>query len=551
MAIGQRIAAAVRERLLAVSTYQPPPAATLTLDSPEIEQRRSVMFGGNLTGPQPTQSRWYIDQIEDCELAADNGSLLLIGRLMNAARRDGVFAGVLSTRTGGLVRLPKRFRGNETIVHEMEAGHDSIRSVYDEFLPPSELALLAADGILLGVGVGELVPVEGRKYPVLVRQDPRCLYFRFAENRWYFRSPFGEIPITPGDGRWVLHIPGGRVAPWGSAAWRAIGRAYIRKDHALLNKDIWEAKLAHPARVAQSPSGASAEQAEGFFKQVLAWGRNTVFGVPPGYEVKLIESNGRGYDSFCKTIEDSNTEMIITIAGQTVTVDGGAGFQNSDIHRSIRADLIKETADALAYTVNTQCIPVYVALEHGPDAVDRMICTVEYDVTPPKDRNSEATSLVTTAAAITQLDQALRPSGLALNTSLMCDRFAVPVIHPETSDLSDKTAEGGKPTLTLIQGGKSEAGDDHTIAPVDTQPGDDAAQDTALNGAQVASLLEIVRAVANGEIPRDAGVAIIKRSFNVTDGDANALMGSTGNGFKPAQPEPAPAPAAPNSTEAA
>jgi hypothetical protein len=176
-----------------------------------------------------------------------------------------------------------------------------------------------------------------------------------------------------------------------------------------------------------------------------------------------------------------------------------------------------------------------------------MICTVEYDVTPPKDRNSEATSLVTTAAAITGLDEALRPSGLALNTSLICDRFAVPVIHPEPSDVEDKTAEGGAivagqqpPQLTLIQGGKT----DETIQPVDAQPGNDAAQDTALNGAQVASLLEIVRAVAGGEIPRDSGVAIIKRSFNVTDADAEKLMGTTGQGFKPTEPTtPAPAPA--------
>lgn len=534
--------------MLAVSTYQPPPSSHLDLDSPEIEARRSVMFGGQLTGPQPTQSRWYIDQIEDAELTADNGSLLLIGRLMNAARRDGVFAGVLATRTGGLVRLPKRFRGDETIVHELEAGHDSIRSVYDEMLPPSELALLAADGILVGVGVAELVPVVGRKYPVLVRQDPRCLTFRYAENCWYFRTPFGEIPITPGNGRWVLHIPGGRVAPWSSAAWRAIGRAYIRKDHAQQNKDIWESKLAHPARVAQSPQGAGAEQAEAWFKKVLAWGRNTVFGVPPGYEVKLVESNGRGYDCFLKTIADCNTEMIITIAGQTVTTDGGAGFQNSDIHRSIRADLIKETADALAYTVNTQCIPVYVALEHGDDKIDTMVCTVEYDVTPPKDRNSEAQSLVTAAQAITGLDAALRPSGLQLNASLMCDRFAIPVIHPETGDVADKTADtGAPPQLTLIKGGKADDAD--TIAPVDSQPGDDAAQDTALNGAQVTSLVDIVRAVATGEIPRDSGVAILQRAFNLTQADAEQLMGSTGNGFTPTTA--APAPAAPPAPEAA
>jgi phage gp29-like protein len=86
-----------------------------------------------------------------------------------------------------------------------------------------------------------------------------------------------------------------------------------------LHKDNWEAKLANPARVAVAPSGAAEEQAEGWFRTVMAWGVNTVFGMRPGYDVKLIESNGRGFDSFNKTIADQNNEMIIAVAGQTVT----------------------------------------------------------------------------------------------------------------------------------------------------------------------------------------------------------------------------------------
>src|SRR5205085_2623084 len=102
----------------------------------------------------------------------------------------------------GLVRLPKRFRGDPRIVQALELGHDKVRSVFDEMFPPAELALLAGDGELCGVGVGELVPVEGRDYPVLVRLDPEYLVFRWNENCWYFRSVIGLIPITPGDGRW-------------------------------------------------------------------------------------------------------------------------------------------------------------------------------------------------------------------------------------------------------------------------------------------------------------------------------------------------------------
>jgi hypothetical protein len=432
--------------LLGVSAYAAPLRSELSLDSPDVEATRR-RNGGQLSPPSISQTRWYLSELENAEHQADLGNLQLAARLMRSARKDGVLAGVLSTRTGGLVRLPKRFRGNRAIIAALEVGHENARSVFDEMLPATELGPLAADGVLIGVGLGELVPVEGRDYPVLVRHDPEFLTYRWNENRWYFRSIAGMIPITPGDGRWVLHTPGGRSAPWQHGLWRAIGRAYIRKEHAALHKDNWEGKLANPARVAVSPAGAGEEHSADWFNAVMAWGVNTVFGLRPGYDVRLLESNGRGYESFNRTIADQNQEMIIAIAGQTVTTDGGAGFQNSDIHKSIRADLIKETADGLAFTINTQALPPWIVGRFGEAAlVDGAI--VEWDVTPPKDRSSEAQALVAVAQAIAQLSDALAPHGKTLDAAALCTQFGVPLVADD-----EATDSVTKPALRLVEGG--------------------------------------------------------------------------------------------------
>jgi hypothetical protein len=57
-------------------------------------------------------------------------------------------------------------------------------------------------------------------------------------------------------------------------------------------------------------------------------------------------------------------------------------------------------------------------------------------------------------------------------------------------------------------------------------------QDTALNGAQIASLVQIVQAVAANTLPRDAALEIIKTSFMVDASEADRILGSAGKGFK-------------------
>jgi uncharacterized protein len=85
--------------------------------------------------------------------------------------------------------------------------------------------------------------------------------------------------------------------------------------------------------------------------------------------------------------------------------------------------------------------------------------------------------------------------------------------------------------------------DDEDTPPTGKAPasGDTSVQDTALNGAQVASLLEVIKAVAAKQIPRATGVQVLIRAFQLSEDEAEKLMGDVGDGFVVApKPEPAP-----------
>jgi hypothetical protein len=420
--------------LLGISTYEAPPSALPTIGDKTIEEVRKA-FGGNLYPLSITKLKWYLADLESAQGAADNGELQSAALLCQAFLGDGVLAGLMSTRTDGLVRLPKRFYGDPRMCEALE-GRRGARSVFDDMCPKSELALLAKDGIDLGVGIAELVPVKGRNFPVLVRLDPQHLVYRWNESRWYYNSIVGLLPITPGDGRWVLHTPAGRVAPWRNSLWRALGQAWIDKSHARLHRANWEAKLANPARVAVSPQGATSGQRTGMLEQLIAWGINQCFELPPGWDVKIVESNGIGAKSFGETIDRSEREMMIAIAGQTVTTDGGAGFANGDIHKSIRSDLIDSTAEGLAHTVNTQVLPQWVVAHFGIDALDVM-SIIAWDTKPPKDLKADGEALKTFGEALGAANEALQVYGMRIDARELATQQGVPLQKIDGAPLDD------------------------------------------------------------------------------------------------------------------
>ncbi len=362
-------------------------------------------------------TRWHLSDLEGAIIGADAGNLRTVGQLWRSLCRDGQVAGVLSTRTQGLVQLPLQISGDEDVVAAL--GED-----FAQVFPSSELALLAADGVGCGVGVAEFVQI-GDALPVLRRLDPEFLTYRWSADRWFYQSIHGLEEVNPGDGRWVLHCPGGAVQPWSHGLWAALGRAFIAKEHAFFFRENYSSKLANAARIAVSPQAAAPNDQNGWFSKVAQWGVNTVFSAPPGYDVKLLESNGQGFQVFQETIKTANEEIVITIAGQSVTTDGGAGFSNTAIHAAIRGDLIQADANALAMTMNSQCLPVWAEARFGSRDCSPI---VEWDASGSSDLTKEASAMNQAAIAAVAMNAILNPLGKRVDVDDLARRYGVKVL---------------------------------------------------------------------------------------------------------------------------
>jgi len=67
------------------------------------------------------------------------------------------------------------------------------------------------------------------------------------------------------------------------------------------------------------------------------------------------------------------------------------------------------------------------------------------------------------------------------------------------------------------------------------QPAEAVDPQTALNGAQVTAMLEVVQAVVMGQLPRESAIAIISSAFPVDVKTAELILGDVGKGFVPVQ----------------
>ncbi len=416
--------AALVARTILAAALAPSPAPTIAVAAAPaggLTPRRRTARHPRITPLPVNVTRWLQADVEMAAIRAASGDMTTAAQLYRCFARDGMIQ-LLGTRSGGLIRLLKQIKGTPAAVAMLQ-GEGGKKGIFNKIFPPSELTKLAEDGVVLGIGVAEFVQTDGDPYPHLVRLDPEFLIYRFNEDRWYYRTNSRLEPIIPGDGRWVLHTPKGQSEPWNHGIWQALARAYVAKEHGFLHRENYAGKVANPARVAVSPQGASDEQKQGWFQKVMAWGVNTVFGMTPGYDVKLLESNGRGHEVFQTIKADANEEIMVAICGQIVTVTGGAGFSNADIHATIRTDLIQGDGSALGDTLDTQALPAVLITYVGPGEE----ATVEWDTRPPVDLKAAAEALQAAAKAIVDLSAALAPNNLPLDVKEICARYRVPI----------------------------------------------------------------------------------------------------------------------------
>lgn len=298
---------------------------------------------------QPVEAQWYLSDIPRLMRELDTGLLRSASMLAEAFKIDGRTQGLLTTRADGLFSLPSGCTsGPQKTLTPLAAWFNK---EFGRVFPRAERVAFVLDRISLGIALAEITEAPDGKLQI-VRLPPEHLLITPGTSEVRY---LGEL-VEPGNGRWILWRST-VIAPWRNGIWAALARAFIAKDHAYFLRESYSNTLANPARVAEAPPGSSDEDFEKWFEEVGGWGPNTVLATRDGYQVKIVESNGQGYQVFRATMQDCNEDATFAIAGQTVTAEGTTGFSNGEIFSKIRSDLIDGDGTGFCEVINDQFVP--------------------------------------------------------------------------------------------------------------------------------------------------------------------------------------------------
>lgn len=386
------------------------------------------------------ETRWDPIQRDEAMRLGDAGNFRAIALMIDAMRSDGLISGIGDTLSDGLVRLDPKWAGDPWLIDRLRGRAPTyedgllvdpgVQGDLDRMLPTAEASAVIWDGMFGGLGIGELVPQVDGGPPVLQHLDLHFVRYWYTTDTYHYTTSHGsDLIVDPGDGRWVVFAPYGRRRPWARGKWWAVALPFIQKQNAAFDRLRWHRDLADDLKVLQANAGASETHRNGLIQWLkTGWRRSPGIVTPPGYEAKLVGSNGRGYEVFREGEERADIEIQVALGGQLVSATGTNGLGGkADLWDRIEQGRVNKYADAWACTVNRDVVRPYCRRVHG--VADERAPVYSLDARSPAQRAAEAQALKQAAEAMSSaqamlervepestldLDGILREQGLSM-----------------------------------------------------------------------------------------------------------------------------------------
>jgi hypothetical protein len=474
---------------------------------------------------------------------------------------DGRLNSVSNARVLSIVGRPivwKAPRGFETDAEVVDSAAKLTR-LWDSQRRMTKVIGHLAHAVLEGPALGELhYEDDARTGWVTARIEPvRSNRLMYVDEKPHFLQDSNDrdgIPLADAPEKWIFHQPGAGAAdyPWRLGALRTriipstIKRFTLRAWISLLER--WgQPQIAAFYDPDMNPGGTGDDPATLITDALKIMGVDWRAAFPKGTEITPIPVSVS--DALHKTFIDAqNVEDAIAILGQNLTTEvTGGSFAATAAHRRVSHDILAADWAELAETItddwaarvmhyNRPGVPVpYAEAVLTPK---REIGVAEYQADLYSAQYTQTSNGHDAEPGPIRFYSMGRPSAAPLAGSQPTGE--APPSAPSVSGPGASTADNPVGVVPVA----APVADAPATLPGGEAAGAPKAAEAALNGAQVSSLMDIVKSVAAGEIPRATGIELITAAFPIDQTKAEKIMGTVGTAaFSQPSDSPAATPA--------
>lgn len=416
----------------------------------------------------------------------EQGTFLSGALLCDQMMRDDRIRAVLNTRIGGLLGSPLRFRADDTtagkkMVRLLE-GDGSSPSLWDEMFPASAISELLRWGLMLNMGVGEMVwsddgPADAPWQPRLKVWHPQHVIWRWDTRSYWIATMDGmeELPRVDreinSDGRWIVYCPQGYRFGWLQGLLRSLALPYMIRQWTYRDWARFSEVHGLPARKAIVPANAEDFTKRQFLSSIANLGNEPVIECQvrsdgQQFDMALVEATAQSHEGFRQLIEKAESSIAIALLGHNLTTEvKGGSLAAARVGDDIRDDIRRWDATTIPRTLRDQGLVWWArynfrSYEKCPHP--------EYQVDPAKDADSEVKRVETAAKAI----ETLRKCKAPVDYVALCKRLDIPLIN------EDEWEEMETPPSPSPFGGDRKPEQDQEDKPEETpaadEPGDEA-----------------------------------------------------------------------------
>lgn len=403
--------------------FQPPADPLSDLGALEARVRVIHREIPNVT----VQSGWSVSDVRSAIIDLSAGLFDAPSQLYDAIAGDSRVQSALRSRSGGLLGRTVRFRVPDRLKDDKTAQH--CKRAFERHWPQMSAEPALGEMVEVGGGIGfafnQLVWDTGSPIwkPYLLPFNTRFSYFHWLYRIYVAVTQDGQVPITPGDGHWVLHAPYGSYRGWMRGALRALAQWWLARNYALRDWARYCERHGFPILLFDTPFGADPDDISAGQAQLQGLGQESILQVPGSvdvtkfgkYDLRYLEPKDENWQAFKDLISQCNDEITLALLGQNLTSQVKEGsFAAARVHADVRQAIIEADARALAKTVYLQIARPFAALNFG-DA--KYAPLIEWDVRADEDLKTKAQTFQSFSSALQQL----RNAGFALDNP---ERFA-------------------------------------------------------------------------------------------------------------------------------